>query len=303
MIGGASEGTRGAVAALGAYLIWGLFPLYFNTLAALPPVEVLANGVIGSAIFSFAVLAFTGGLGAVRSVAADWRQLRPLVASSLALGLNWGLFIWAVTHGRALECSMGYFIFPLVSLVLACVVLGERVSRRRQAAIAVMTLGVVWLVFSGQGFPWVALTLAASFGAYGLLRKTTPVPELAGLLIETAILSPFAALYLVSQGGGVGFSVGAGTAGLLLLAGPVTAIPLWLFAYGARRLSLSTVGLMMYLNPAIQMLTAVFVFHEAFTVVHGVAFGAIWTGLALYSWPEGRPVAAHPGGPALSAKP
>jgi chloramphenicol-sensitive protein RarD len=165
-----------------------------------------------------------------------------------------------------------------------------------------VTLGVAWLVFAGQMIPWVALTLALSFGAYGLLRKTTPVPELAGLLIETAMLSPLAVLYLISQGGGIGFTLGAETAGLLLLAGPVTAVPLWLFAYGARRLSLSTVGLMMYLNPALQMLTAVFVFHEAFTTVHGVAFGAIWAGLVIYSWPEGRPAAGLPGEAALSSK-
>jgi chloramphenicol-sensitive protein RarD len=303
MSGGVSERARGAAAALGAYLIWGLFPLYFHMLAAVPPVEVLVYGVMGSAVFAFVVLAVTGGLAAARAVAGDWQQVRPLIGSSVALGINWGLFIWAVTHGHALECSMGYFIFPLVSLVLARVVLGERLSRRRQAAVAVVTLGVAWLVFAGQAFPWVALTLALSFGAYGLLRKTTPVPELAGLLIETTILSPFAALYLASQGGGVGFSSGAGTAGLLLLAGPVTAIPLWLFAYGARRLTLSTVGLMMYLNPALQMLTAVFVFHEAFTMVHAAAFGAIWTGLAIYSWPEGRLATALPGEAALSSKP
>jgi chloramphenicol-sensitive protein RarD len=144
---------------------------------------------------------------------------------------------------------------------------------------------------NGEGFPWVALILATSFGMYSLLRKTAPVPALTGLLIETALLTPLAMLYLISQRGGVGFSFGTETATLLLLAGPVTAIPLWLFAYGARRLTLSTIGLMMYVNPTVQMLVAIFVFGEAFTAVHAVAFGATWTGLVLYSWPEPRPAA------------
>jgi chloramphenicol-sensitive protein RarD len=288
-----SEDTRGRAAALGAYLIWGTFPLYFSLLAAIPAPEVLAHRVIGSAVFALAVLAVSGGLSGTLEFAANWRRIRPLLASSLAIAINWGLFIWAVTHGRALEASLGYFLFPLVSLVLARLVLGEHLNRRRQAAAAVVTLGVAWLVFAGATVPWVALTLAISFGAYGLLRKTTPVPALAGLLIEAALLSPVAALYLASQGGGTGPGFSSGTIVLLLLAGPATAIPLWLFAYGARRLSLSTLGLMMYINPVVQMLIAVFVLGEPFTQVHAVAFGVIWSGLALYSWP-GRPIAAGP---------
>lgn len=289
-----SESTRGGSAALAAYAIWGLFPLYFHALAAVPPLEVLAHRVIGSSVFALAVLGLTGGLGAAAAVASDWRQARPLIVSSLAISINWGMFIWAVTHARALEASMGYFLFPLVSLLLARVVLGERLTRRRQAAVAVVTLGVVWLIFAGHHFPWVALVLAASFGTYGLLRKTTPVPALPGLLIETAVLSPLAALYFASQGGGVGFSLSTESISLLLFAGPVTAIPLWLFAYGARRLQLSTIALMMYINPAVQMLTAVYVFEESFTAVHAVAFGAIWAGLAIYSWPERRAAEMSP---------
>jgi len=239
-------------------------------------------------------VALTGGMGEVRAVIADRRLLRPLVASSLAIGINWGLFIWAVAHARALEASMGYFIFPLVSVVLARIVLGERMNRRRQAAVGVVALGVGWLVLRGPGVPWLALTLAISFGAYGLLRKTTPVQSLTGLLVETALLAPLAALYLAVAEGGAAPGLGGGTIGLLALAGPVTAIPLWLFACGARRLKLSTLGLMMYVNPSVQMLLAVFVYGETFTAAHAIAFAAIWVGLALYSWPE-REAVAPPG--------
>ena len=276
---------------MAAYLIWGTFPLYFSMLSAIPPLEVLAHRIAGITVFASAVLAFAGGLGGTAEFTASWRRVRPLLASSLAIAINWGLFIWAVTHGRALEASLGYFMFPLVSLVLARLVLGERLSRRRLAAAGVVTLGVLWLVFAAGAVPWVALTLAISFGAYGLLRKMAPVPPLAGLLIEAAVLLPAALLYLAVQGGGVGFTSGGGTSALLLLVGPATAIPLWLFAFGARRLSLSTLGLMMYVNPAVQMMVAVFVLREPFTAVHAVAFGIIWCGLALYSWPERHPIA------------
>ncbi len=283
-----SEEKRGAAAALAAYFIWGMFSLYFKALAAVPAEEVLAHRITGCAVFALAVLALAGRLGSVWAVIADRRLVRTLFASAVAVSINWGLFVWAVAHARALEASMGYFIFPLVSMLLARIVLGERLNRRRQVAAAVVAAGVAWLVLRGEGFPWVALTLATSFGTYGLLRKTTPVPALTGLLIETALVAPPAMLYLMSQQGGVGFGLGAETASLLLLAGPATAIPLWLFAYGARRLALSTLGLMMYVNPTVQMLVAVFVFGEAFTAVHAVAFTTIWVGLALYSWPEPR---------------
>jgi chloramphenicol-sensitive protein RarD len=283
-----SEEMRGGLAALAAYLFWGVFPLYFSLLRAVPPMEVLAHRIIGSALFAFAVLAVTGGLRGALDFASNWRRVRPLLASSCAIAINWGLFIWAVTHGKALEASLGYFMFPLVSLVLARLVLGERLNRRRQTAAAIVAAGVAWLALAGAAFPWIALSLAISFGAYGLLRKTTPVAALSGLAIEAALLSPLALLYLISLDGGTGLALPPRTLVLLLSVGPATAIPLWLFAYGARRLRLSTLGLMMYINPAVQMLIAVFVLGELFTPVHAVAFGVIWSGLALYSWPEGR---------------
>ena len=279
---------QGVAAALGAYLSWGLFGLYFKALAGLPAAEVLAHRVLGGALFALILLVAVRQTGEVREILADRKRLRQLAASSLAIAVNWGLFIWAVAHGRALEASMGYFIFPLVSVVLARLALKEKLDRRRQVAVAVVAAGVGWMVLRGHGVPWVALGLAASFGAYGLIRKVAPVSALAGLFIEAALLAPLALLYLIWAKGGAVLHADGGTQALLALAGPVTAIPLALFATAARRLPLATIGLLMYVNPSIQMAVAVWVFGESFTAAHAVTFAAIWTGLAVYSWPVRR---------------
>ncbi|MGE5547841.1 MAG: EamA family transporter RarD [Solirubrobacterales bacterium] len=278
----------GAPAALAAYLMWGVFGLYFKALAAVPAPEILAHRVLGGALFALLLLAVRGQAGAALRVFRNGRLVAGLGASALAIAVNWGVFIWAVAAGRALEASLGYFLFPLVSVVLARLFLGERLTRRQQAAAAVVAAAVAWLVVQGHGLPWVALVLAVSFGAYGLLRKTLPVDSLAGLFVETVLLAPLAAGWLVAVGGGTATAIGGAIPWLLALAGPVTAIPLVLFAYGARRMRLSTLGLMMYVNPTVQMLVAVFVFGEPFTATHGVAFAGIWVGLALYSWPAAR---------------
>lgn len=281
-----ASARAGALSALGAFLIWGTFGLYFKALGDIPAVEVLAHRILGGALFAALVLAARGKIGELRAIAADRSALARLGASALMVAINWGVFVWAVARGRALEASLGYFLFPLVSVVLARVFLGERLSARQSLAVLLCAAGVGWMVAAGSGLPWVALVLALSFGAYGLLRKTIAVPAMAGLLVETALLTPPAALYLAWVGGGVAPEAGAGTLALLALAGPVTAIPLVLFAYGARRLRLSTLGLMMYVNPTVQMIVAVFVLGEAFTPAHAVTFAAIWGGLVLYSWPR-----------------
>lgn len=276
----------GALSALGAFLIWGTFGLYFKALGDVPAVEVLAHRILGGALFAALVLAARGKMGELHAIVADRSALLRLGASALMVAINWGVFVWAVARGRALEASLGYFLFPLVSVVLARLFLGERLSARQSVAVLLCAAGVGWMVVVGAGLPWVALVLALSFGAYGLLRKTIAVPAMAGLLVETALLTPPAALYLAWAGGGVAPEAGAGTIALLALAGPVTAVPLALFAYGARRLRLSTLGLMMYVNPTVQMIVAVFVLGEAFTPAHAVTFAAIWGGLVLYSWPR-----------------
>lgn len=279
----------GAFAALAAFLCWGVFGIYFHALGAVPAAEVLAHRIIGGALFALLFQLAWGRLGEIRAALSDAKVLRGLLGSSVAIAINWGVFIWATANGRALEASLGYFIFPLISVVLARVVLGERLSRRQAAAVALAALGVGWLVAAGTGLPWVALVLAVSFGAYGLLRKTIVVGAMAGLFVEALVLVPLALAYLLWAGGGVVVRDGdPHLIGLIAVAGPLTAIPLALFAYGARRLRLSTLGLMMYINPTVQMLVAVFLFGEAFTFPHIVAFAAIWVGLCLYSWPTRR---------------
>lgn len=279
------DARAGALAAFGAFLCWGLFGLYFKALGSLPAAEVLAHRVLGGAVFALVLLAAIGGLRDVRPVLADRSTLLRLGGSAVAIAVNWGVFVWAVAHGRALEASLGYYIYPLVSVLLGRLLLGEHLSRRQWGAVALVAVGVGWQVSHGAGVPWVALILAVSFGAYGLLRKTIAVPALAGLLVETVWLIPLALAYLLIQGGGEALHAGSGTLALLALAGPVTAVPLALFAYGARRLRLSTIGLMMYMNPTVQMVVAVFALGETFTPAHAVTFGAIWIGVALYAWP------------------
>jgi chloramphenicol-sensitive protein RarD len=279
----------GALAAIAAFLCWGMFGLYFHALGALPAAEVLAHRIVGGAVFAFLVLGMRGHLGQVRTILADRQASMRLGMSAVAVAINWGLYVWAVARGRALEASLGYYIFPLVSVFLGRVFLGERLTGRQKAAIVIAAFGVGWLVLHGQGVPWVALILAVSFGVYGLLRKTIAVPALSGLLVESSWLVPLALVYLLWQGGGQALSADGTTLGLLAMAGPATVVPLALFAFGARRLKLSTMGLMMYINPTVQMLVAVFLLDEPFTSAHAVAFAAIWVGVALYAWPAGRP--------------
>ena len=259
--------------------MWGLFGLYFKVLAGIPALEVLSHRILGGALFALMLLAARGGLGEVRAIVADWLRLRLLIVSALFIAVNWGLFIWAIAQGRALEASMGYFIYPLLS------VLRERLGNRQVAAVAAVGAGIAWMIFRGQGVPWLALLLGISFAGYGLMRKTIPVSALGGLVIEAALLAPAAIVYLALAGGGVVPHSDGATQAVIALAGPVTAVPLALFAVAARRLRMATIGLLMYLNPTLQMLVAVFAFGEAFTTIHAVVFAAIWSGLVLYSWP------------------
>lgn len=274
--------------------MWGVFGLYFKMLAGVPALEVLSHRILGGAVFALVLLALRGGLGEVRTILADWRRIRLLMVSAVFIAVNWGLFIWAISHGRALEASMGYFIYPLMSVLLGRLVFQERLGFRQVAAVAVVGCGVAWMIVRGQGLPWLALLLAASFAGYGLMRKTIPVSALGGLVIEAAVLAPAAILYLAVVGGGVVPHADGGIQAVIALAGPVTAVPLALFAVAARRLRMATVGFLMYLNPTLQMLVAVFVFGEPFTTVHAVVFAAIWSGLVLYSWPKKQSVVAPP---------
>jgi chloramphenicol-sensitive protein RarD len=277
--------TRGLVYALAAYLAWGFLPLYFKALKSVPAPEILAHRVV----WSVALLA--GFVVLRRRTGAFVDALRPgrrgvLVATTLLIAANWLIYIWAVNAGRVLEASLGYFINPLVNVVLGVAFLGETLAPRQRVAVALAALGVLSLVVQLGTLPWISLALALSFGLYGLLRKRARIDAVGGLLAETALLAPVALAFLLLRGSaGTGaFGGTAGTTALLVSAGAVTAIPLVWFALGVQRLRLSTIGLVQYVAPTGQFLLAVALYHEPFRRAHAVAFGCIWASLALYSW-------------------
>ena len=287
-----ADQVAGVACASGAYALWGLFPIYFKAVAAVPAVEVLAHRVAWSLVVVFLALAVSGRLGAAGALFRRPRLLAVLALSAAALSLNWGVFIYTVASGQVLQASLGYFINPLVSILLGVVVLGERLSRLQWLAVALAATGVVAEVVAVGTLPWIALVLAFSFAAYGLLRKLAPAEALTGLFAETALLAPVALAYLLvlaAEGRG-SFAAGDIRLDLLLvLAGPITALPLVLFVAGARRIRLVTVGLLQYIAPTGHFLLALLVFEEAMTPAHGLTFALTWAGLALYTLDALRP--------------
>ena len=276
--------TLGFIQGLSAYVLWGFFPLYFHLLRDVPATEVLMHRVIWSFLLVLLVVMLLGRRERL------WQALRTpglrngLMISSLLISINWLVFIWAVARGRVVETSLGYFITPLVSVFLARVILGERLDRWRQAAILLAALGLAWLVWRLGELPWVALLLALSFGLYGLARKQIAVDTLTGLTVETGLLLPFALAYgLWLYADGWPAARPALDGWLLVASGAVTALPLLLFAAGARRMSLSAIGFLMYVNPTMQFLTAVFLLDEPFDRDQLVGFVLIWTALLLFS--------------------
>jgi chloramphenicol-sensitive protein RarD len=272
--------------ALGAYGSWGLLPVYWKQLTSVPVLEILAHRVVWSLVFTAFLLTVWSGWREVHAALSSRRNLVTLLATSLLIATNWLLFIWAVTHGEVLASSLGYFLNPLVNVVLGVLFLGERLRPLQVASIALAGIGVVPMAVSAGGLPWISLALALSFGLYGLLRKVAPMAPLVSLTIETALLSPVAVFYLAwreVRGGSALWGGDAHTALLLFFAGIVTAVPLLWFASAAERLRLSTLGFFQYLAPSGHFLLAVLAYGEAFGLAHGVAFGCIWGALAVYS--------------------
>ena len=276
----------GPLAAALAYILWGLFPLYIKLVAHVPVLEIVLHRSLWALVFVLALLALRRQFGWLAPVLRQPRTLAIFGLSALLLGGNWLLYVWAVNNGRVLDASLGYFINPLVNVLLGFVVLHERPRPLQWAAVALAAGGVLWLAVGAGHVPWVSLLLAASFGFYGLLRKTAPLGAIEGLALETLLLGPLAAaglLWLGASGQGHFLQGDGRTDVLLLAAGPATAIPLLLFAYGARRVTLATLGLLQYLGPSIQFVLAVFLYHEPLGASRGVGFALIWAALALYS--------------------
>lgn len=288
----------GLIQGLGAYLIWGLLPLYFVALKDVAAGEVVASRIGFSLLFLGLVMLAMRRFGPLRAALRNWRIMAALVASALLISVNWLVYIWAVQNGHVLAGSLGYFLNPLINVLLGVVVLKERLTRVQAGAVALAGVGVAVLAAGAGDALWISLTLGLSFGLYGLVRKMASVGALEGLTIETAILTPIAVAYLawLAGHGGLTFGQETQTTILLVVAGIVTAVPLLLFAASARRLPYATIGLLQYVAPTIQFLLAVAVLGEALTVPHIICFACIWAGLALYVsgsvWKARRPVPA-----------
>jgi chloramphenicol-sensitive protein RarD len=281
----ASSGA-GLAAAITAFTIWGAMPLYLRPLQAQSALEIMAHRIVWCCLLVFAWLALRGELHAVRAALANRGVRLRLVASATLISLNWLVYVWAVNHDHVIDSSLGYFINPLFSVVLGVVVLGERLNRPQQFAVGLAVVGVVYLAVIAGRPPWIALVLAASFGLYGLIRKVVAVDAVPGLATETLLLTPFALawlLWLEWRGLGALGHAAQHVNVMLVGSGLITALPLALFAYGARRIPLSTVGLVQYIGPTLQFLTGVWIFHEPFSRERGVGFLFIWAALAIYA--------------------
>ena len=276
----------GLVYATLAFVAWGLYPLYFRVIASVPALEVVLQRSVWSLVFVLALLAVLRRWRWLRELAAQPRRLALFAVSALLLSINWLVYVWAVQAGHIVEASLGYFINPLVNVLLGVLVLRERLRRAQWVAVVLAAAGVLWLTLQTGRLPWIALALAGSFGLYGLMRKTATLGAIEGLALETLLLAPVvvpALLWWTFARQGVLAQGDAALVGWVLLSGPLTAVPLLLFAAGARRLKLATLGLVQYLAPTIQLLLGVWVYHEPFDVRRLVGFALIWAGLALVS--------------------
>ena len=270
---------------IGAYALWGVLPLYLHLLKDIPPAQVLSHRVLWSLLLLAAVVIATRRLRPLVAVARG-RVLLMLTGSAALIAVNWFVYIWAVANAHLVEASLGYFINPLINVALGVLLLGERLDRLQGGAIALAAIGVLILAATGGGAIWISLSLALSFGFYGLIRKVAAIDALGGLTIETAILAPVAlAVLLYASTNGSGAFGRDGTMDLLLiLAGPVTAAPLLLFAAGAKRLRYTTMGLLQFIAPTLQFLEAVLIYHEPIRLAQLATFALIWLGCGLYAW-------------------
>ena len=279
------EATRGAVAAIAAFAVWGIVPIYWKAVGALPPQEMIAHRVLWAVPFAAVLVSWSRGWPEVVAVLRSRKLFCMCLASAALIGTNWYVFIGAVAGDQVLETSLGYFINPLVNVVLGFALLGERLRRLQGIAVGLAGFGVLILIIDLGQPPWVALFLAFSFGLYGLVRKVMPINALPGLFLEALILMPLAGLLLATmlmKNNAQIAHVDMGVVLLVPISGLITAGPLWWFSYGARRLRLATLGLIQFLAPTGQFLLAVFLYGESFTPTHALTFGLIWLGLGLY---------------------
>jgi chloramphenicol-sensitive protein RarD len=282
----ASLSRQGFTAAVGAFLIWGLFPLYLVELKHISALEITAHRVAWSFFFVLLWMAARGELGKLREAAARPGVLLRLAFTAFLVTINWLAFVWGVNNERTVEVSLGYYINPLFNVLLGILVLSERLNRTQWIAVTLAAIGVTHLTIEAGHLPWIALTLAVSFSTYGFIRKTANVEALPGLAIEMTILAPLAIGFLIwceMSGTGAFTHSSPWIEVLLVISGVVTALPLYLFAYGARRIPYSTVGILQFIGPSLQLACAVFVFGEPFDQGRLLGFVLIWAALAVYA--------------------
>ena len=285
------ETRKGVLYGVLAYLTWGFSVFYFKALGSVPPVEILAHRIVWSVPLLLGWLAWRGRLGNLRQALSQRRTILILLVTTVLIGSNWLVFIFTVATGRIVQSSLGYYINPLVNVLLGVVFLGERLRRMQIASVLLATVGVTYLTLSYGELPLLSLFLAGTFGLYGLLRKTVRADGPVGLTVETSLLLPAALFFLVYREarGELVFTHTSWRVDLLLpLAGVVTTVPLVWFANAVRRLRLATMGFLQYLSPSLQLLLAIAVYGEPFTRAHLVTFGCIWLALALYSYDAWR---------------
>lgn len=269
------------------FVLWGVVPLYWHLLKVVPSFQIIAHRIVWSAVLVLGWLFLRQGNSWLRTIRAQPRALAMLGLSSLLIAFNWGLYIWAVNAGHVVETSLGYFINPLINVVMGVLILRERLTRMQWIAVGLAMLGVVWLTVQAGSPPWIALGLALSFGFYGLLRKLVAVDAVGGLGVESLYLFlPGLAFVLWSEqghGGGFVHDWGWQVDALLIFGGVISSVPLIGFAYGVRRIPLTVVGLLQYIAPSLQFLIGVFVFKEAFGMAQAIGFAAIWSGLLIFA--------------------
>ena len=281
-----ARARAGFSSGLGAYLLWGFLPLLFHLLEAVGSVTVVASRTVWSLLFVGAILLAGRRMGEVKAALSDGATLRSMAISSVLLAANWLIYVWAVETGQVLEGSFGYFINPLVNVAIGMVMLGERQNRWQWASIAVAIVAIAIQAAGIGRIPFIALSVALTFGFYGFFRKTAKVGSAGGLFVETLVLFPLALVwigYTVLHQGGPGIFADPYYFVLLMLTGPATAVPLLLFAFAVQRLRLTTIGMLQYVGPSIQFLLAIFVLHESINPVQLLSFGLIWLSLIIYS--------------------
>jgi chloramphenicol-sensitive protein RarD len=287
VIGGTRSRLRtGVLLGIGAYVMWGLFPLYFPLLEPASPVEILGHRVVWTLVFLLVVLLIRRRWAWVRAIVHDRRRLLILTVASVVIAINWGVYIWAVNNDRVVEAALGYFINPLVTVLLGVVLLGERLRWAQWVAVGLATLAVVVLTVAYGRLPWIALTLALSFATYGLMKNRVRMPAVESLSVETALLVVPALAVLVTmqvRGTATFGHASGGVTALLALAGVITAVPLLMFAGSASRVPLSTLGLLQYITPILQFLIGVLVVHEVMPPARWVGFSLVWVALVVFS--------------------